>query len=80
MLRFDHPAGPVWRIAPGGTTPVYLNRITARVAVVNSRGRTSKWAKRPMWVPIDDLFETKAEALTEYRQRRAAALNLTTEG
>ncbi len=74
--------GEVWRIAPCGTTPVYLLKLcSGGTAEVCSRGRKG-WAIRSMTISATDLFETRVEALVEYRARRAAAgtnLNLTTD-
>ena len=78
--------GPCWRIAPSGTTEVYLVRYSAdhMSATVHSRGQVSRWAKQPMEVAAADLFASQEEARAEYRRRRAAAdpalgLNLTAD-
>jgi hypothetical protein len=80
-------SGGAWRIAPCGTQEVYIIRRDASVASVCNRVGNSGWAKKPMTVSVADLFNSRSEALAEYRQRRAAALkqnphaslNLTTE-
>lgn len=89
MLPANQMTGiPVWRIAPCGTTEVLLNKIHRTgnpvCASVSSHGQRSRWAAKPMMVPVADLFATRAEAAAEYRRRRAAAapgasLNLTTD-
>ena len=66
-------AGPVWRIAPCGTTQVYFNRADGDRALVNSRGQIMRWAKQPMWVALDDLFETRVAARAEHRRRKDVA-------
>ncbi len=65
--------GPCWRIAPSGTTSVYLVRYSAdhMSATVHSRGQVSRWAKQPMQVAAADLFASHEEARAEYRRRRA---------
>jgi hypothetical protein len=69
-LLLCRKSGPAWRVAPGGSTEVYFDRILPDgVARVFSHGY-SGWAKRPMLIPAEDVFETKAEALAEFRRRR----------
>jgi len=65
--------GEVWRIAPSGTTRVYLVSTKGNRACVHSRGQVSRWAKVPMYVETADLFDSQEEARAEYRRRRAAA-------
>jgi hypothetical protein len=83
MIDKRFVGSPVWRIAPSSTAPVFLNRLwvgsttdglPANFASVCSKGRRSAWAAQPMTIFAKDLFPTKAEALVEYRRRRAAAL------
>lgn len=64
--------GPAWRIAPSGTTEVYVNRISGDTALVSSRVGKG-WAKQPMTVETIDLFNERRWARAEYRRRRAAA-------
>lgn len=79
-------AGPCWRIAPCGTTQVYLLRYSAdgASASVCSRIGQRGWAKQPLTVASVDLFLTRPEARAEYKRRRALAdprwsLNLATD-
>lgn len=67
-------SGPAWRIAPMGTTEVYLVRIEGSVAKVCSRVGTHGWAKRPMLIAAADVFPDRAAARAEYRRRYQAAL------
>jgi hypothetical protein len=76
-----------WRIAPCGTREVFVTHLSALTARVHNRVGRRGWAKQPMHIARADLFETRAEALAEYRRRRQAALavdpacslNLTTD-
>ncbi len=70
MLPPDTRCGPVWRIAPMGTTQCYLVTLGHTQARVHSRGQVGKWAKQAMTVDLDDLFLTKPDALAEYRRRK----------
>ena len=70
MLPPGTKCGPVWRIAPMGTTQVYLTQLFADQARVHGLGQLSRWAKQAMTVHADDLFLTKPEALAEYRRRK----------
>jgi hypothetical protein len=81
----------VWAIRTGGTQEVFLGKViphpTSPTAMVYGRGQKHPWASTGFEVSLADLFETRKEARTEYRRRRAAALarnpnaglNLTTE-
>ena len=69
------PGTRAWRIAPCGTTEVFLSRLLPNgAAVVFSRGQKSVWAKRPMTIAAGDLFASEALARSEYRKRRTVAL------
>lgn len=64
--------GPCWRVAPVGTTEVYLNHYQQDgSAVVSSQGVNGRWAKQPIIVDGDDLFADRASARAEYRARKA---------
>ena len=69
-------SGPAWRVARCGSTEVYFSGWVTEdgkiAAQVFSHGQRSVWAKKPMVIPAADLFETKAEALAEFRNRRKA--------
>jgi hypothetical protein len=77
-------SGAAWRIAPCGTTEVYVVRILDETTASVCSRVGKAWAKKPMTIARADLFATRDEARTEYRRRRAAAvdqlsLNLTTD-
>lgn len=65
--------GPVWRIAPSGTTQVYLSKVHGDgTASVHSAGQKSRWAIKPMKVAVIDLFADRTVAREEYRRRLVA--------
>lgn len=67
-------AGAAWRIAPSGTTLVYLNRVLADGSALVSSKVGDGWARRPMRVSAADVFLIREVARQEYRRRLAAAL------
>lgn len=67
-------AGPVWRVAPGGTVQVYYSGtygVHPDGVPVYGQGQRQPWAKRPMRVPMADLFLNRSEAREEFRRRKA---------
>lgn len=73
MSQLTVRSGPVWRIAPGGTSKCYLIKLLRgdRAQISNRVGR--KYADRPIIVAVADLFDDRDVASAEYRQRRAVA-------
>jgi len=70
-------SGPAWRIAPVGTTEIYLLRYNPEGhAIVCSRGQRQRWAKVPMTIDARDVFATREQARAEYRRRKQAGQTL----